>query len=83
MSTRGKFPSCLHRSPKESTRKCVRIVGQGVPVNLSNDDAHRIVAIDYDGEYCPKSFFKKWRKDYPEHPARSRIDSQGRITADA
>lgn len=40
--------------------KCVRIVGQGVPVRLTNQKAHEIVEIDKDGEYCPKSFFKQW-----------------------
>jgi hypothetical protein len=77
-----KFPSRRHRSPRVSTRKCVRIVGQGVPHNFSNADAHRIVVIDSDGEYCSRSFFKDWRKSYPEHPARCRINSQGRIVAD-
>lgn len=42
--------------------KCVRIVGQGVPVRLTDEKAREIVEIDKDGEYCPKSFFKEWYK---------------------
>jgi hypothetical protein len=40
--------------------KCVRVVGQGVPVRMSDADAFQIVHIDHDGEYCSKSFWKKW-----------------------
>ena len=77
-----KFPSRRHRSPRVSTRKCVQIVGQGIPGNFSNEDAHRLVAIDLDGSYCPRSVFKKYRAAHPEHPARHRINSQNRIVAD-
>ena len=75
--------SRLHRSPKPDSRKCVQIVGQGIPARLSNEDAHRLVAIEHDGQYCPKRVFKEYRKAHPEHPALSRINSQGRIVADA
>lgn len=37
--------------------KTVRIVGQGIPARLSNEDAAVIVGIG-DGEYAPKSVWK-------------------------
>lgn len=40
--------------------KCVRIVGQGVPVRVTDEVARRVVEQEHDGEYCPKSFFKDW-----------------------
>lgn len=40
--------------------KCVRIVGQGVPVRLPDEEARRIVEHEGDGEYCPKSFYRAW-----------------------
>lgn len=42
--------------------KCIRVVGQGVPVRLTNEQAHEIVERDKDGEYCSKSFWKNWNK---------------------
>lgn len=42
--------------------KCVRLVGQGVPVRVSNEEAFQIVERGKDGEYCPKSFFKDWHR---------------------
>ncbi len=42
--------------------KCVRIVGQGVPVRVSDEEAFQIVHRDKDGEYCSKSFYKEWHK---------------------
>jgi len=41
--------------------KCVKIVGQGIPARLSNEDAFQIVERDRDGEYCPKH---EWREFY-------------------
>ena len=41
--------------------KCFRVVGQGVPVRMSDDDAFQVVERDGDGEYCPKSVWKKER----------------------
>jgi hypothetical protein len=41
--------------------KCVQIVGQGIPVRLSDGDAFQLVERDRDGEYCPK---REWRKFY-------------------
>jgi hypothetical protein len=38
--------------------KCIMVVGQGVPVRMSDDDAFQIVVRDGDGEYCPKSEMK-------------------------
>ena len=75
--------SRLHHSPKIEARKCVQIVGQGIPARLSNEDAHRLVAVEHDGQYCPKRVFKKYRVEHPDHPALHRINSQGRIVADA
>lgn len=74
--------SRLHHAPKTSTRKCVQIVGQGVPGRFSNEDAHRLVAIEHDGQYCPNRVFRAYRAAHPEHPARSRINSEGQIVAD-
>jgi len=77
-----KHPSRRHRSPRVSTRKCVQIVGQGIPCNFSNEDARTIVVTDLDGQYCARSVFKAHRKAHPDHPARHRINSQNRIVAD-
>jgi hypothetical protein len=32
--------SRLHRSPRVDSMKCIRIVGQGVPIRVINEDAH-------------------------------------------
>jgi len=41
--------------------KCVRVVGQGVPVRMTDEEAFEVVQ-SYDGEYCSKSFWKRhWR----------------------
>jgi hypothetical protein len=45
---------------KESEMKCVQVVGQGVPIRLSDDEAFQLVHNDKDGEYCSKSFWKSW-----------------------
>lgn len=45
--------------------KCARIVGQGIPARMSDDDAFCIVELMGDGEYCSKSV---WR----EHVAHMR-----------
>lgn len=42
--------------------KCIRVVGQGVPVRMSDDDAFQVVVRDGDGEYCSKRFFKDWKR---------------------
>ena len=49
--------------------KCIQIVGQGVPVRLTDADAHQIVVLDHDGEYCPKHVWKAWydRRNEPRH----------------
>lgn len=52
--------------------KCVRIVGQGVPIRLSDDDAHQIVARDLDGEYCPKDVWKDFRDNNADENFRGR-----------
>jgi hypothetical protein len=41
--------------------KCFQVVGQGVPVRMSDDDAFQVVDRDKDGEYCPKSVWKAER----------------------
>lgn len=40
--------------------KCIRVVGQGVPVRMSDEKAFQWVIRDGDGEYCSKSFWKEW-----------------------
>jgi len=39
--------------------KCIRVVGQGTPVRLSDDNAFQVVVRDHDGEYCSKTLFKR------------------------
>lgn len=46
--------------------KCVRLVGQGVPVRVTDEEAHQIVEIDKDGEYCPKHVFREWWASCPD-----------------
>ena len=41
--------------------KCFQVVGQGVPVRMSDADAFQVVERDDDGQYCPKSVWKKER----------------------
>lgn len=38
--------------------KCIQLVGQGVPVRVTNEDAYQIVVRDHDGDYCPKWIWK-------------------------
>lgn len=59
-----------HRSPRTGGSKCVQVVGQGIPVRLTNMSAHQLVAVDHDGEYCPKRVFKLYRTQHPEYPVR-------------
>lgn len=40
--------------------KCIRVVGQGVPVRMSDEKARVWVEVDHDGEYCGKEFWKQW-----------------------
>lgn len=64
--------------------KCVQIVGQGLPVRMSDEDARTIVVVDHDGEYCPKRVWKQFHDHNldPRFQTRvaSYIDSRGRIT---
>lgn len=46
-------------SKKDKVMLCVRVVGQGVPVRMSDKDAQKLVKIG-DAEYCPKQFWKDW-----------------------
>ena len=48
--------------------KCIRIVGQGVPVRMSDADAFQIVERDKDGEYCSKRFWRNWYAPHPDFP---------------
>jgi hypothetical protein len=52
--------SSRHRSPRADTMKCIRIIGQGVPVRLRNTEADKIVRVG-DGEYCTKRVFKDYK----------------------
>lgn len=40
--------------------KCIQLVGQGVPVRVTDEDAHQIVKLDHDGDYCAKRIWKRW-----------------------
>lgn len=51
--------------------KCVQIVGQGIPVRLTNEDARRVVEVDKDGQYCPKHVFKKFWAECPDEAAKA------------
>jgi len=51
--------------------KTVRMVGQGIPVRLSDDVAYQIVVVDKDGEYCPKSVYKDYKKSTSTLAAKS------------
>lgn len=43
--------------------KCIRLVGQGVPVRVTDAEAREIVERDQDGQYCSKSFWRDWYAD--------------------
>lgn len=58
--------------------KCVRIVGQGVPVRLTDAVARRVVEKEGDGEFCPKSFFKAWYAKQPEGWREQATDYTGK-----
>jgi hypothetical protein len=64
--------------------KCLRVVGQGRLVRMSDEDAHEVVVRDNDGEYCPKSEWKKERTDADDRVAELRTGPKGRrVIADA
>lgn len=45
--------------------KCVRLVGQGIPARVPDTEAAAIVR-EFDGEYCPKSFYRAfWTRNRP------------------
>jgi len=60
--------------------KCVQVVGQGIPTRMSDDDAFVMVHLLGDGQYCPKSV---WRKhvahmatlsaQYPDYSGYSKL----------
>ena len=41
--------------------KCFQVVGQGVPVRMSDADAFQVADRDHDGQYCPKSVWRAER----------------------
>lgn len=41
--------------------KCFQVVGQGIPVRMSDRDAFQVVDRDKDGQYCPKHVWKERR----------------------
>lgn len=43
--------------------KCIQVVGQGIEVRMSNEDAFQVVERDRDGQYCSKRLFKDAYKD--------------------
>lgn len=55
--------------------KCICVVGQGVPVRLSDEDAFQVVVRDHDGEYCSKKLFKEWyQPSYTPYVAKLQSD---------
>lgn len=45
--------------------KCFQLVGQGIPVRMSDEDAFQIVDRDGDGQYCSKTMWRERRaSDY-------------------
>lgn len=44
--------------------KCVQVVGQGIPIRVSDDFAIQLVRRDLDASYCPK---RVWREFYKTH----------------
>jgi hypothetical protein len=63
--------------------KCIRVVGQGVPVRLSDDDAFAVVR-DGDGGYCAKEFWKVWYDGQNDREPKPRLISRlvgSKITA--
>lgn len=58
--------------------KCVQVVGQGIPARFSDDDARRLVEVDLDGQYCPKSVWKHYHANEPVRPVHA-ILPNGRI----
>jgi hypothetical protein len=52
--------------------KCLRIVGQGIPVRMSDADAARIIA-EGDGEYCKKEVWKRFHDTNADPDFRERV----------
>lgn len=59
--------------------KCIRIVGQGVPIRVPDADAFQIIVRDLDGEYCPKKFWREWYAAHGTEPARCMLAPDNRI----
>ena len=63
-------------------RKCVRIVGQGLPARMSDADAAQIIR-EGDGEYCPKRIWKRFHDENLDERFRkrafTRISPTGRL----
>lgn len=65
--------------------KCFQLVGQGVPVRTSDEDAFQIVDRDHDGQYCSKKLWRDWyapSETFPggRTPARGRLGPTGVIS---
>lgn len=56
--------------------KCIRVVGQGVPCRMSDDDAFQVVERDHDGEYCPKSFWREWYEEVEDLGIRKLVGTK-------
>lgn len=46
--------------------KCVQMVGQGIPIRVTDAHAAEIVERDHDGQYCPKRVFKEYIEKYKD-----------------
>lgn len=55
--------------------KCFRVVGQGIPVRMSDEDAFQVVVRDHDGEYCPKRAWKEGRGTEDDNRIRKLVGS--------
>jgi hypothetical protein len=62
--------------------KCIQVVGQGIPVRMSDADAAQVIA-EGDGEYCAKAVWKRFhdRNADPDYRQRRRchLNSRGEI----
>lgn len=66
--------------------KCIQLVGQGVPVRMTDDEAFQIVDREKDGQYCSKNLWREWyapSKTFPEgrEPARTAAQIASAVTA--
>jgi hypothetical protein len=57
--------------------KCVRTVGQGVPIRMTDAEARQWVERDHDGEYCKKRFWREWWSNETHRGSWPNAGSQG------